>query len=58
VREDGKAVLVAVSDLVGLTFVLLCLFLVVMTVKPLSSVTSSRLGGSEEALAVHLDSQL
>jgi hypothetical protein len=41
----------AVSDAVGFTFVLLCPFLVVMTVKSLSSAISSSLGGSEEALA-------
>jgi hypothetical protein len=36
---------------IGFIFVLLCLFLVVMTVKSLSSAISSRLGGSEEAFA-------
>jgi Na+-transporting methylmalonyl-CoA/oxaloacetate decarboxylase gamma subunit len=44
VGEDGKAVLMAVSDMVGFTFVLLYLFLVVMTVKLLSSAVSSSLG--------------
>jgi hypothetical protein len=40
-----------VPDMVGLIFVLLCLFLAVMTVKSLSSAISSRLGGSDTALA-------
>jgi hypothetical protein len=51
VGEDGKAILMAVSDTVGFTFVLICPFLVVFTMKSLSSAISSRLGGSEEALA-------
>jgi Na+-transporting methylmalonyl-CoA/oxaloacetate decarboxylase gamma subunit len=37
-----------VADMVGFIFVLLCLFLMVMTMKSLSSAISSRLGGSEE----------
>jgi hypothetical protein len=49
--EDGKAVLMAFSVTDGSIFVLLCYFLVVRTVKSLSSVVSSRFGGSEEAVA-------
>jgi hypothetical protein len=37
VGEGGKAVLMAVSEVDGLIFVLFCLFLAVMTVKPLST---------------------
>jgi hypothetical protein len=47
----------AVADVVGFTFVSLYVFLVLMTVKSLSSAISSRLSGSEE-VSVHLTSQL
>jgi hypothetical protein len=57
VGEDGKAVLLAASVMVvvvvvvGFMGVFLCFFLVVMTVKSLSTAISSRFGGSEVALA-------
>jgi hypothetical protein len=51
VGDDGKAVLLAVSIILGFILVLLCFFLEVMTVKSSTSAISSRFGGSEEAVA-------
>jgi hypothetical protein len=54
VGENDKVVEMEISVIVGFILVLLCLFLVVMTVKSFSSAISSRCWSSEEAFVDHV----